>query len=183
MPDKIKRPNIVGKGPVTDASRRENAAEHSWHSTLMSIVLMEHVIHGELDLLRVVKMLLVHDLVEIDAGDVHFFDTEQRRKQRDREARAADRLFNLLPHDQARDFLDLWNEFERRESEEARFAYTLDRLQPILLGHVTEGQTWRRHRVSRERLLSIIEPMDKPAPAISEYATSLIAAAVDKGFL
>jgi len=168
---------------LTDASRRENAAEHSWQVAIMAIVLAEHHCPRELNLPRVLQMLLIHDLVEIDAGDVHFCDTAQRRKQIDKEARAADRLFNLLPHDQAQILLHLWYEFEDQKSEEAIFAHILDRFQPILHGYVTEGRTWRENGITRQHLLSIIEPMKASAPEIHDHAAALIADAVAKGFL
>ena len=179
--DKLKQ--VIRWTLLTDGSRRENAAEHSWQLTIMAMVLMEHHCPRELNLLRVLQMLLIHDLVEIDAGDVHFCDTAQRRKQIDKEAKAADRLFNLLPHDQARILLRLWHEFENQESEEAIFAHILDRFQPILHGYVTEGRTWRENDVTRHHLLSIIEPMKASAPEIHDHAAALIAEAVAKGFL
>jgi putative hydrolases of HD superfamily len=179
--DKLKQ--VIRWTLLTDGSRRENAAEHSWQLAIMAMVLMEHHCPRQLNLLRVLQMLLIHDLVEIDAGDVHFCDTAQRRKQIDKEAKAADRLFNLLPHDQARILLRLWHEFENQESEEAIFAHILDRFQPILHGYVTEGRTWRENDVTRHHLLSIIEPMKASAPEIHDHAAALIAEAVAKGFL
>ena len=168
---------------MTDASRLENAAEHSWQLAIMAMVLAEYHCPRELNLLRVLQMLLIHDLVEIDAGDVHFCDTAQRRKQVEKEAKAADRLFNLLPHDQAQILFGLWQEFENQESEEAIFAHILDRLQPLLHGYVTEGRTWRENGVTRHHLLSIIESMKESAPEIHDHAAALIADAVAKGFL
>ena len=179
--DKLKQ--VIRWTLLTDGSRRENAAEHSWQLAIMAMVLMEHHYPRELNFLRVLQMLLIHDLVEIDAGDVHFCDTAQRRKQIDKEAKAADRLFNLLPRDQARILLRLWHEFENQESEEAIFAHILDRFQPILHGYVTEGRTWRENGVTHHHLLSIIEPMKASAPEIHDHAAALIAEAVAKGFL
>ena len=179
--DKLKQ--VFRRTLLTDASRLENAAEHSWQLAIMAMVLAEYYCPRGLDLLRVLQMLLIHDLVEIDAGDVHFCDTAQRRKQIDKEAKAADRLFNLLPHDQARIFLRLWHEFEKQESEEAIFAHILDRLQPLLHGYVTEGRTWRENGVTRHHLLSIVEPMKASAPEIHDHAVALIEDAVAKGFL
>ncbi len=179
--DKLKQ--VVRWTLLTDASRRENAAEHSWQLAIMAMVLMEHHCPRQLNLLRVLQMLLIHDLVEIDAGDVHFCDTAQRRKQIDKEAKAAGRLFGLLPHDQERTLLGLWHEFENQESEEAKFAHVLDRLQPLLHGYVTEGRTWKENGVTRHHLLSIIEPMKGSAPEIYDLAVNLIADAVAKGFL
>jgi len=179
--DKLKQ--VIRWTLLTDGSRRENAAEHSWQLAIMAMVLMEHHCPKQLNLLRVLQMLLIHDLVEIDAGDVHFCDTAQRRKQIDKETKAADRLFNLLPHDQARILLRLWHEFENKESEEAIFAHILDRLQPLLHGYVTEGRTWQENGVTGHHLLSIVESMKASAPKIHDYAAALIADAVAKGFL
>ena len=179
--DKLKQ--IVRQTLLTDASRLENVAEHSWQLAVMALVLMEYAPNKDLDLLRIVKMLLIHDLVEIDTGDVHFCDTDQRRRQKEREIQAADRIFNLLPNEQARSFIQLWNEFETRKSPEARFAQVLDRLQPLLHGYITGGQTWKKHGITRHHLLSIIGPMKEAAPEIYDYAAMLISDAVDKGFL
>jgi putative hydrolases of HD superfamily len=179
--DKLKQ--VFRRTLLTDASRLENAAEHSWQLAIMAMVLAEHYYPMGLDLPRVLQMLLIHDLVEIDAGDVHFCDTAQRRKQVEKEAKAADRLFNLLPHDQAQILFGLWQEFENQESEEAIFAHILDRLQPLLHGYVTEGRTWRENGVTRHHLLSIIESMKESAPEIHDHAAALIADAVAKGFL
>ncbi|MCG6877872.1 MAG: HD domain-containing protein [Deltaproteobacteria bacterium] len=179
--DKLKQ--VFRRTLLTDASRLENAAEHSWQLAIMAMVLAEHYYPMGLDLPCVLQMLLIHDLVEIDAGDVHFCDTAQRRKQMEKEAKAADRLFNLLPHDQAQIFFGLWQEFENQESEEAIFAHILDRLQPLLHGYVTEGRTWRENGVTRHHLLSIVESMKESAPEIHDHAAALIADAVGKGFL
>jgi putative hydrolase of HD superfamily len=179
--DKLKQ--VIRRTLLTDGSRLENAAEHSWQLAIMAMVLMEHHCPKQLNLLRVLQMLLIHDLVEIDAGDVHFCDTAQRRKQIDKEAKAADRLFNLLPHDQAQTFFRLWHEFENKESEEAIFAHILDRLQPLLHGYVTEGRTWQENGVTGHHLLSIVESMKASAPEIHDHAAALIADAVAKGFL
>jgi putative hydrolases of HD superfamily len=179
--DKLKQ--VFRRTLLTDASRLENAAEHSWQLAIMAMVLAEYHCPRGLDLLRVLQMLLIHDLVEIDAGDVHFCDTAQRRKQIDKEAKAADRLFNLLPHDQSQNLFRLWHEFENQESEEAIFAHILDRLQPLLHGYVTEGRTWKENGVTRHHLLSIIESMKGSAPKIYEHAAALMADAVAKGFL
>ncbi|MCF8127848.1 MAG: HD domain-containing protein [Deltaproteobacteria bacterium] len=179
--DKLKQ--VFRRTLLTDASRLENAAEHSWQLAIMAMLLAEYHSPRELNLLRVLQMLLIHDIVEIDAGDVHFCDTAQRRKQMEKEAKAADRLFNLLPHDQAQILFGLWKEFENQESREAIFAHILDRLQPLLHGYVTEGQTWRENGVTRHHLLSIIESMKESAPEIYDHAAALIADAVAKDFL
>ncbi len=179
--DKLKQ--IVRHTLLTDASRKETAAEHAWQLTIMAMVLVEHFLPKKVDLLRLLQMLLIHDLVEIDAGDIHFCDTAQRQKQTEKEAKAADRLFHLLPPDQERFLKSLWEEFENRESKEAVFAHIIDRLQPLLHGYVTEGRTWQENGITRHHLLSITAPMESSAPEIHEHVTALIEDAVGKGFL
>jgi putative hydrolase of HD superfamily len=132
---------------LMDGSRYENDAEHSWHVCLMAALLHEHAGSTGVDLLRVLKMLLVHDIVEIDAGDTYCYDEEAHRDKAERERAAADRLFALLPEDQAGEVRALWEEFEGMGTPEARFAAALDRLQPLLHNYFTRGEAWRRHGV------------------------------------
>jgi len=179
--DKLKQ--IVRRTLLTDASRNENAAEHSWQLALMAIVLMEHANSNAVDPLYVIKMLLVHDLVEIDAGDTLYFDHANRQKQKEREARAADRIFKLLPSDQAKELRILWDEFTARQTVEARFANALDRLQPILHGYITHGRMWQKHGVDGHHVREAIQEIKNAAPALHQFATSLIEDAVEKGFL
>jgi len=136
--DKLKR--VLRQTLLTDGSRRENSAEHSWHIALMAILLSEYATEP-IDILRVVKMLLLHDLVEIDAGDTFCYDDRGHESKAEREMQAADRLFSLLPPDQASEFRALWDEFEAQETADAQFASTLDRLQPLLNNHQTQGHT------------------------------------------
>ncbi len=133
---------------VSDPSRRENDAEHMYHFALMATVLAEYS-DAPVDLLRVLKMVLIHDLVEIDAGDVFVYDEQALVGKREREELAADRIFNLLPADQAQEMRALWEEFETEESAEARFAAALDRLQPLLGNYYTQGGAWQRPRHQR----------------------------------
>src|SRR3954466_15869587 len=129
--DKLKE--IFRQTINTQSRRAENDAEHSWHLCLCVIVLAEHANAAHLDVLRVLKMLIVHDLVEIDAGDTFAYDVAAMANQHEREAVAADRIFGLLPPDQATSFRELWDEFEKKETPEARFATAVDRFQPMLL--------------------------------------------------
>ncbi len=178
--DRLK--GVLRRTLLTDRSRAENSAEHSWHLAVMAVLLEEHAT-GDVDLLRVVKMLLVHDVVEIDAGDTFLYDEEARQNQDEAESRAADRLFGLLPPDQARELRSLWNEFEARESAEARYAYALDRLQPLLHNIATEGVSWQEHGVRSHQVRTMNRPMGEGAPDLWEHARALIEEAVEKGWL
>lgn len=168
---------------LTDRSRQENSAEHSWHIALMAVLLAEYFDGDGLDLFRVVKMLLVHDLVEIDAGDTFCYDEVANHDKEERERRAADRLFALLPGDQGAEMRRLWEEFECRETPEARFANALDRLQPMLQNLHTEGASWRKHGVRKGQILERNSPVGEGAPALWEHARRLIDEAVESGVL
>ena len=178
--DRLK--HVLRQTRLMDGSRRENDAEHSWHLAMMALVLAEHAPPGT-DMARVVAMLLVHDLVEIDAGDTFLFDAAAVLDQAEREARAADRIFALLPHDQAQDMRALWEEFEARATAEARFARALDRLQPQMHNHQTDGGTWRRAAVTPEaaRARSVAVIADG-APRLARFAESLVADGERRGY-
>lgn len=154
--DRLK--SVLRRTWLTDGSRRENSAEHSWHLALMALLLAEHAPDG-LDLARALRILLVHDLVEIDAGDTFAYDAPGNADRVARETAAADRLFGLLPPDQARDFRALWDEFEAGATAEARFALALDRLQPLLLNVRSGGGAWRAHGVTKEQVLERMQPI------------------------
>lgn len=162
--------------------RRENDAEHSWHLSLMAILLVEYAA-AEVDLLKVLKMLLIHDVVEIDAGDTFVYDVAANEDKAQREQQAADRLFGLLPADQASAYRALWDEFEQRQSAEARYAAALDRLQPLLLNLYTDGAAWQRHGIKKAQVIAYNEHIGEGAPALWECARKLIDAAAAKGFL
>jgi putative hydrolase of HD superfamily len=168
---------------LTDRSRQENAAEHSWHMAVMAILLAENARQEDLDLLRVLQMLVVHDIVEIDAGDTFCYDVEGRRDQRKREEAAADRIFGLLPEDQGAFIRALWEEFEARETPEARFAAALDRLQPLLHNFTTDGLQWRLHGVTSGQVIERNGVMKDGAPALWRRARALIDEAVEKRHL
>lgn len=143
---------------LIDGSRRENTAEHSWHLALFALVLHEHA-DEPVDLLRVITMLVVHDLVEIDAGDTFAYDTAGYEDKEAREQAAADRIFGLLPAEQAAELRAAWEEFEARATPEARFANAVDRLQPVLLNHARGGGPWQEHGITMERVLLRNEPI------------------------
>ena len=178
--DKLK--NVLRRTYLTDNSRRENTAEHSWHLAVMALVLHEHS-EQDIDLLTVLKMLLVHDIVEIDAGDTFCYDEEGNRDKAERERRAADRLFCLLPADLAKDLCGLWEEFEAATTPEARFANALDRLQPMLHNYFTRGGSWQEHGIRRSQVEERNHIIQYGAPDLWDYARGLLDEAESEGFL
>lgn len=179
--DKLKE--VFRQTLLTQSRRRENDAEHSWHLCLMVLVLAEHANSPGLDVLRVLKMLLIHDIVEIDAGDTFAYDTARVAGQHEREARAADRIFGLLPADQAAEFRGLWDEFEARHTPEAKFAAAVDRFQPMLQNCLTEGAAWRQHGVTSDRVIARNRHIADGAAAIRDLAAQMISDAVAAGHL
>jgi putative hydrolase of HD superfamily len=178
--DKLK--NIYRQNLVADGSRRENDAEHSWHLAVMAVLLAEYM-PEPVDLLKVVKMVLLHDLVEIDAGDAFCYDPAAGEGKEERERSAAERLYNLLPRDQGQELRALWEEFEARSTPEARFAACLDRLQPFLLNYVTEGGTWRMHNVPAEQVRRRLAPVGEISPALGQVVEGFLQKAIEAGFL
>ncbi len=174
--------NVLRQTLLVGGHRRENDAEHSWHLCLMAILLVEYTA-ADVDLLKVVRMLLIHDVVEIDAGDTFAYDVVANADKTEREKRAADRLFGLLPRDQALIHRALWDEFEARETAEARYAAALDRLQPLLLNFHTDGAAWQRQGITKAQVIARNEHIREGSPALWEYARESIDAAVAKGFL
>lgn len=169
--DRLK--GIVRLTPLIDRSRRENSAEHSWHLAMYALILAEHAA-GSIDILRVVKMLLIHDIVEIDAGDVPFHAPETHAGQQAREQQAAERLFGLLPPAQASEFRDLWHEFEAATSDDAKFAKALDRFQPMIHNAATDGGTWVEMSVTLEQIKTRCQPpIEGGAPALWTAAEAM----------
>lgn len=179
--DKLKK--IERKTLLLDRSRRENDAEHSWHLAMMVLLLSEHANWQSLDLMRVMQMVLVHDLVEIDAGDTYAYDPDGHNDKGEREQRAADRIFNLLPQDQAGQMRALWDEFEAGETREARFAISVDRMQPLLHNCLTEGATWKENEVTRPQVIKRCQPIEKGSSSLWDYMLEQIDRAVDQGHL
>lgn len=147
--DKLK--TVLRQSPLIDKSRRENDAEHSWHLAMMVLILGEYA-GPDVDLMHAIKMLLVHDIVEIDAGDTFLYDGEGRKDQEAREQAAADRLFGMLPSDIGADLRKLWDEFEAHSTPTAQFARSMDRLQPFLHNVLTMGEAWRHHGVTADQV-------------------------------
>jgi len=174
---------VLRQTMLAGPGRRENSAEHSWHLAVMAQTLAEHAPPGT-DIGRVTAMVLVHDLVEIDAGDLFAYaDAAQQARQEEAERAAADRIFALLPEDQAGRLRGLWDEFEERRTPEARFARALDRLQPMLANLQTGGGTWREHGITADQVLAKVVLIEDGSPALGRYARDLVQRAVRDGLL
>jgi len=167
----------------TRSRRQENDAEHSWHLCLSVLVLAEHANAPGLDVLRVLKMLILHDLVEIDAGDTFAYDAAAMAGQHDREVVAAERIFGLLPPDQNAEFRALWDEFEARATPEAVFAHAIDRFQPMLLNCATEGGTWRTHGVKQEQILARCAAVGEGSRVVWDRMVKMVGDAAAAGHL
>jgi putative hydrolase of HD superfamily len=168
---------------LTRPVRRENSAEHSWHLAVMALVLGDYAPPGT-DLSRVTAMVVVHDLVEVDAGDLFVYaSAEDQARQEAAERAAADRIFGLLPPDQAASARELWDEFEERRTPEARFARALDRLQPMLANIQADGGTWREHGITADQVLAKVALIEEGSPELGRYARDLIERAVRDGIL
>jgi putative hydrolase of HD superfamily len=168
---------------LTDRSRRENSAEHSWHLAMMAALLPEHGEEGGIDVNKVIRMVLVHDIVEIDAGDTFAYDTKGHGDKAEREQRAADRIFGLLPDDQGAEMMALWREFEERGTPEAKFANALDRLQPMIHNYLTEGHAWQKHGITARQVLERNKVIAEGSEALWAFARRLVESAVEKGYL
>jgi putative hydrolases of HD superfamily len=167
----------------TNSRRAENDAEHSWHLCLCVIVLAEHANSSTLDVLRVLKMLIIHDLVEIDAGDTFAYDLTAMANQHAREAIAADRIFGLLPAGQSAEFRALWDEFEAKETAESKFATAIDRFQPMLLNCRSQGAAWNRHGVTHERVVARNRQIKDGCTELWTYAEKMLQEIVSAGHL
>jgi putative hydrolase of HD superfamily len=178
--DKLK--TILRRTYLIYENRAENTAEHSWHLAIMAILLSEHA-NEPVDVARVIKMVLVHDIVEIDAGDTYFYDPLAAADKSEREHAAADRLFGILPPDQSSELRALWEEFEAGTTPDARFALALDRFMPQLHNYHTHGRSWAEHGITAERVLQKNERMSEGSSKLWECARALLDDAVVKGYL
>lgn len=178
--DRLK--SVLRQTVLVDETRRENSAEHSWHLATMAFLLHEYAAEP-VDLMRVMKMVLVHDIVEIDAGDTFCYDETANLGKLEREQAAADRIFNLLPEEQASELRSLWDEFESGQTSEARFACALDRLQPVLLNLAIRGGSWSRHGISAHQVVKRNSPIGDGAPELWQYVEEKIREAVASGVL
>lgn len=178
--DKLK--TINRKTKIIHDSRLENDAEHSWHLAVMALILQGHA-NREIDLFKVIKMLLIHDMVEIDAGDTFAYDIKGQADKLEREAKAAARLFGMLPEEQGKEMMDLWLEFEKKETGEAKFAASLDRLQPLIHNHLNQGDTWRKFNITSEQVLNRNKEIAEGSEKLWAYAESIIHKSVEEGIL
>ena len=153
---------------LSDGSRKENDTEHSWHLALMAVLLSEYA-NENVDLLRVITMVLVHDIVELDAGDTYAYDDAGNATKHEREVAAADRIFNILPADQAKYLRNLWDEFEEDSTPEARFAHTLDHVQPVMLNDASGAKAWKEHAIKLSQVLKRNSSTAKGSEKLWEY--------------
>lgn len=176
--DKVK--NIFRQTYLADAGRRENDAEHSWHIALMAYLLQEHA-EEPVDVSKVMTMVLIHDLVEIDAGDTYAYDEAGAKTKREREEAGADRLFGLLPEDQGQYFRELWEEFEAYETAEAKYAHLLDNFQPLLLNDAAGGISWKEHQVKKFQVYKRNEKIEETSEIIWRKMQEIIQMHIDRG--
>ena len=177
----IDKEKFIGRQTyLTDGERKENDAEHAWHMAIMTVLLAEYS-NEPIDVLKTVTMLLIHDLVEIDAGDTYAYDEEAKKTQRERELKGAERIFGMLPPDQGEKLRALWDEFEAGETKEAKFAITLDKTQPIMLNDATDGRAWMEHGVKKEQIMARNKKTPDGSVKIWDYFENIINKNVEKG--
>lgn len=174
--------NVLRQTLLADGSRRESDAEHSWHLAMYAMLLSEYA-PEPVDVSRVIRMVLVHDLIEIYAGDTFCYDKEGNRDKAAREAAAADRLYALLPADQAGEYRALWEEFDRMDTPDSRFAAALDRVQPIINNYLTEGHTWKLGHVTSAQVYERMAPVKNGLPEAWKVVEWIINTSIEKGFL
>ncbi|EGQ7851642.1 HD domain-containing protein [Vibrio vulnificus] len=179
--DKLK--SVLRRTRVKSADKRlENSAEHSWHVALMALLMEEHA-NESVNICRVVKMLLLHDVVEIDAGDTFVYDAVASKQQAEKELAAAQRLFGMLPADQGEELLQLWLEFEAAQTADAKFGKALDRIIPMLLNYHNQGQIWQEHGVTRLQALTVNQKIDLGSHVLWDKAQEIIEQATQNGWL
>lgn len=166
----LDKEKLIGRQTyLANGERKENDAEHAWHMAIMALILSEYA-NEEIDVLRTISMILIHDVVEIDAGDKYAYDENGKKSQREREVKAAERLFGMLPKDQAVKFRNLWEEFEAQETKEAKFARTMDNIQPVVLNDASDGKSWVEHGVHLSQILNRNKNTAKGSEVIWNYA-------------
>jgi len=180
--EEIDKEKLIGRQTyISDSIRKENDAEHAWHMAIMTVLLSEYA-NETIDVLKTMTMLLIHDIVEIDAGDTYAYDEEGKKTQRKREEAAAERIFGLLPDDQKEKFMSIWEEFEEGVTPEAKFAHTMDHIQPLMLNAKTDGKSWVEHGVALSSILRRNENTKEGSKELWEYAkNNFIRPNVEKG--
>jgi len=180
--DKLK--NVIRRNHLADDSRRENTAEHTWHTILTALLLFEYAENKhELNLLHIVRMISIHDLVEIEAGDTFMFDVEANKNKFDRENQAAKKIFTLLPYDQGKQYYDTWLEFEKEETPDAIFAASVDKIMPVLLNTYSKGVSWRETEITAEQVHTTLKVIKKGPKKIQELLEDLIRLGKENGNL
>lgn len=178
--DKMK--SILRQTSLIDNSKRENDAEHSWHISVMAMVLSEYA-NEDIDICKVIKMLLVHDLVEIYAGDTFCYDKEGNKDKMERELEAADKIFGMLEEDKGIELRSLWDEFEEMKAKEAIFAASMDRLQPFFNNYFSGGGTWKKFDISKKDIYKRIAPLKESSDELWNFTQNMIEDAFDKGYI
>ena len=179
--DKMK--SVYRRTILIDKTRRESDAEHSWHFALMAMLLAEYADPEKVDCARVIRMALVHDLIEIYAGDTFAYDVQGNQDKRQRETEAADKLFALLPEDQAAEIRALWEEFDAMETPDAQYAAAIDRLQPFLNNYLTQGHTWGLGGVKGAQVYERMDPIRVALPEVWPFVDKMIQESIEKGYL
>lgn len=175
-----KEKNIFRQTHLSNYGRSENDAEHAWHMAIMAYLLQEYS-NEKVDIAKVIIMCLIHDVVEIDAGDTYAYDTEGLKSQKAREDAAKERIYSLLPSDQKSDLQAIFDEFEENKTPEAKFAHAMDNLQPILLNNSNNGSDWREHKVTKEQIYKRQIKTKEGSEVIFNYVDKLIKENIDKG--
>ena len=179
--DKLK--HVMRSSILLSGERRENTAEHCWHVAVMSMLLCEYA-NEPVDQVKVMKMLIIHDIIEIESGDTYVYDTVGLQDQEEREIKAADKLFSMLPDDQNREFRDLWNEFEAKKSHESKFAKAIDRLMPLLHNIGTDGEVWLENDIHVNQVMELMsQGIAEGSEELWSYAKNIIDDSVTKGWL
>lgn len=178
--DKMK--STFRRTSLINGTRKENDAEHSWHLSLMTMLLSEYA-DNDIDVSKVIKMVLVHDLVEIYAGDTFCYDKVGNSDKHERELKSADKLFSILPEEKGKMIRELWEEFEDMKTNEAIFANSMDRLEPFLVNYYTEGGTWKEYNISKEQVYKRSEPIKKSSEQLWKFTQDLIEDAHEKGYI
>ena len=180
----IDKEKFIGRqNYLSDGERKENDAEHAWHMAIMTLLLSDYS-NEKIDVLKTVAMLLIHDLVEIDAGDTYAYDEDGKASKAERELKCADRIFSMLPDEQGKYLRSLWEEFEAQETPEAKFAFTMDHIQPLMLNSATNGRSWKEHGIKSEQVMKRNEHTAEGSEALWEYAYKrFIVPNIEKGNL
>ena len=179
--DKMK--TVLRQTLLVDKSKRENDAEHSWHFALMAMILFEYSDRSEVNILRVLKMALVHDLIEIYAGDTFAYDEKGNENKLERETAAADKLFSMLPDDQKNEIYSLWLEFDKMETADSKYAAAIDRLQPFINNYMTEGHTWKLGNVTSDKVYKRMGMVKEGAPELWDFVVDIVNSSIEKGYL